>query len=66
MTLTGLDGTVNTDEPTTLSATLTNPADGFTINNPQLKFIISNTNGTPLSASVTSSFLVDDPSDPSA
>ena len=66
VTLTGLDETINTDEPTILSATLTNPADGFTINNPQLRFIISNTNGTPLSASVTSSFLVDDPSDPSA
>ncbi|MGI6258923.1 MAG: putative Ig domain-containing protein [Anaerolineaceae bacterium] len=66
VTLTGLDGTVNTDEPITLSAALTNPANGFAISNPQLKFIISNNDGTPLSATVTSSFLVDDPSDPSA
>ncbi len=33
---------------------------------PPTKFIISNNDGTPLSATVTSSFLVDDPSDPSA
>ena len=66
LTLTGLDASINVNAPLTLSAALTNPADGFTISNPQLKFIISNTNGTPLSTSVTSSFLVDDPSDPSA
>lgn len=64
--LTGLDTTINVDAPVTLSATLTNPADGMTISNPQLKFTISKSDGTPLDAAVTDSFLVGDPSDANA